>query len=107
MKLWGHSNENSAKESLTSIQLAKSDCKALWAVLWRMMLLTPFVMFCGSILLLVVLVMPFIVPLYAILEVYAGEYLQASIAAGVWLVWLPFRKRIRRLALEGWEHASL
>ena len=80
--------------------------RPLWALCQRMLLLTAVVLL-GRVALAVVLALSLLPPFCAVSLVITGRYLFAFLTLGLWLVWLRFGKRVRRLVFDGFEHASL
>ena len=81
--------------------------KALLALFWRMILLTPIVAIIGMLALIAVLGLSFILPFWAVVLVISGDYLWAVVVAAAWLVWLRFGGPVRRFVYEGFEHGSI
>jgi len=84
-----------------------SDAKALWALCWRMVLLTPIVGVFGTLALVAVSGLTIIPPILVVLLVITADYLSAAVTVGVWLAWLRFGGPVRRFVFEGFEHGSL
>ncbi len=78
--------------------------KGLLSLFWRMMAFVP-VGILGFAALVVVLGLTVILPMVAVL--IDGRYLLGSITVVVWIAWLRYGGRLRRLVLEGFEHGSL
>lgn len=55
----------------------------------------------------VVLGLTVIPPMYALCVFIDGRYAYGLVVLVVWLVWLRFGGRLRRLVFEGFEHGSL
>lgn len=72
-----------------------------------MLVLTPVVAVVGLLALSVVLGLSIAPPFLAVLWVISGDYWWAGAALAVWVVWLRFGGRLRRLVLEGFEHGSM
>jgi hypothetical protein len=85
----------------------KSDIKGLWAVGWRMLVLSPFVAVFGSLFFMALIVLTFFLPICALGCLIAGDYLYAAAAIIGWLLWLRFGRRVRKYADEGWAYAGL
>jgi len=84
-----------------------SSAKALWALCWRMLLLTPIVAVFGTLALAVLLGLSVVLPFYAVLLLIGGDHLWALLSLFLWLVWLRFGGPVRRYVFEGFEHGSL
>ena len=84
-----------------------SDAKGLWALLWRMFVFGPMIAIFGTLLLIVVLALTFVLPTYAVIFGIGGEYGRALLCVAAWLLWLKFGGHVRRFAFEGFEHGSL
>jgi hypothetical protein len=86
-----------------------ADAKALWALLWRILVLTPIATVIGffGIVLLSLVCAATLAPVLAIAFVIIGEYWWALITVAAWLPWMKFGGPIRRLVFEGFEHGSL
>ena len=85
----------------------RSDARGLWALFWRMLVLTPFVALFGILAFLVVLCLSFMPPFLFVLLVTSQEYLWSIIVVALWFVWLRFGGPARRFVFEGFEHGSL
>ncbi len=85
---------------------AREHAKALWALCWRMVLLTPLSLL-GMVAFVIILALSSLGPLCAVALLITGHYLLAVVALGLWLAWLRFGTPVRRWAYEGFEHASL
>lgn len=85
----------------------QSHAKALWALGWRALVLTPVVAVVGLLALSAVLALDYLLPLLAVVLVLEGFYLWAVAALAVWVVWLRFGGRLRRWVFEGFKHGSL
>ena len=90
---------------------SRSNCwahaKALWALCWRMVLLTPIVAIFGSLLFVVVSALTICPPFLAVILVISADYLWAMVTVAVWLPWLWFGGPVRRFVFEGFEHGGL
>jgi hypothetical protein len=84
-----------------------SDAKAIWAIFWRMLLLTPVVGVFGTLLFAMVLGVTIMPPLLAVMFVVSTDYLGAVATVALWLVWLRFGGPARRFVFEGFEHGSI
>ena len=67
-----------------------SHAKALWAIFWRMLLLTPFVAIFGTLALVAVLALSIFPPFLAVVLVIGADYLWAVATVAVWLVGLRY-----------------
>lgn len=76
-------------------------------MLWRILILGPIVWILGLALLLLVLGAFVVLPIYAILAFYTGDWLFASVALAGWTVVLRFRGPLLRWTLEGIEYGSI
>jgi hypothetical protein len=85
---------------------AKYEVKGLWALCWRMLLLGPFVAIFGSLFLIAVLA-AYLLPLYALVEVIGGNYLESIVIIALWILWLRFGKPFRKISFEGLDYGSL
>ncbi len=80
--------------------------KGLWAVCWRMLLLTP-VALLGLLFFTITLGLSFLLPVLAAALAITGRILLAILALVVWVIWLRFGGPVRRFVFEGFEHGSL
>ena len=81
--------------------------KALWALGWRMLALSPIVGIFGSLALVAVLALNLMPPALAVIWVISTDYLWAVVTLVLWLVWLRFGSPVRRFVFEGFEHGSI
>ena len=87
-----------------------TDGKALWALGWRMLLLTPVMTVLGvlgTVLLVLVIAATFFGPVLAIFFVISADYGWAFLTVDAWIAWLKFGGSVRRLVFEGFEHGGL
>jgi hypothetical protein len=87
--------------------LTKNDCRGLWAVLWRVLILVPIAWILGLVLLVTVLSVLIASPFYAVILFLEGHWLLGPL---VFLGWLPvfrYRTGIMRWLLDGIEYASI
>jgi hypothetical protein len=87
--------------------LSKNDAKGLWAVLWRVLILAPFLWLLGSFLLLGIFAAFIAPPFYLICSFIAGDWYFGLAALVPWLVLLRFRRPILRWVLDGIEWSSI
>ena len=84
-----------------------SHAKGLWALFWRMLLLTPIVAVFGTVAYITVLGLSIFPPFLAVVLIINADYWWAVLAVAVWLAWLRFGGPVRRFVFEGFEHGSL
>jgi hypothetical protein len=80
--------------------------KGLLSLFWRMIVFVP-VGVVGFAALVLVLGLTILPPIYVVSVFIDGRYLLGFFTLIGWLMWLRFGGRLRRLALEGFEHGSL
>jgi len=80
--------------------------KAMWALLWRAMLLAPFIFVLGAILFSLVLALT-LLPAFTIALLVMGEYWWALATIPAWLAWLKWGGPVRAFVFEGFEWAGL
>ncbi len=87
-------------------QIDSGVAKGLWALLWRMVLLTP-VALLGLVALVIVFGLYFLAPLFVVALLFTGRYFLAAIVLAVWILWLRFGAPVRRFVFEGFAYGSL
>jgi hypothetical protein len=87
--------------------LTRNDWKALWAMLWRVLIVVPIVWVLGLALLFVVIAAFVAPPCYAAIAFLSGDWLLGIAALCAWCVVLRFRRPILRWTFEGIEYASI
>ena len=87
--------------------LTKNEWKGLWAILWRVLLLGPFVGLLG-LALLVLVISAFVAPLcFAFIAFLDERWLVGILWLIPWMVLLRFSRRIWRWLLEGIEYGGI
>lgn len=87
-------------------RLTPSHCGALWAVLWRMLLLTPLLWVLGLVLLASVIAAFVAPPVCAACAFVSGERVFALEILVPWILLLSFGRPVLRWTLQGIEYAS-
>ena len=88
-------------------RLTKNEKKALWAILWRVILLGPFFGVIGLALLILVLAAFIAPPCLAAIALLSGDWLYAVLYLAAWAVVLRFRHPILRWTFQGYEYTGL
>ncbi len=88
-------------------RLTKNEWKALWAILWRVLIFGPILGVLGLALLLLVIAAFVVPPVYAAFALSTGDWIFGLMALVAWSVVLRFRRPILRWTLEGIEYASI
>ncbi len=88
-------------------RLTKNEWKALWAILWRVLIFGPILGVLGLALLLLVIAAFVVPPVYAAFALSTGNWIFGLMALVAWGVVLRFRRPILRWTLEGIEYASI
>lgn len=83
----------------------RGEAGAFWGLCWRMIVLAP-VGILGVVLFTVVVGL-WVLPAYAAVLIYNGDYFWAVGTLIGWGLWIRFGGPVRRLVNQGWEHGSL
>ena len=84
----------------------KAELKGFWAVAWRMLVVAPLVFPLGTIVFVIAIIAPFLLPVAGLL-IYQGDYLYGGISLVAWIVWFIFRQPLNRFVFEGFEHSGM
>lgn len=87
--------------------LSNNELKGLWAVLWRVVVLVPFLWVLGALLMIGVLAAFILPPIYLICAFITGDWFFATAVIVGWLVLLRFGKRVLRWAFDGIEYSGI
>ena len=84
-----------------------SDCRGLWAIFWRAILVAPLLAPLGVAAFVVVLGLSWALPLAGVFWAFEGEYFYGALMMIGWGGWLRFGGPVRRWVFEGFEHGSI
>jgi hypothetical protein len=98
---------NAATRDLDAmIGLTKNEQKGLWAILWRVLLLSPILWTLGLALLMLIVAAFVVPPFYAALAFFTGDWFFGAGSLLVWFALLYFRRPILRWTLKGIEYGD-
>ena len=84
-----------------------TECKGLWAILWRVVFLGPLVGILGLAFVTMILAILIVPPIYAGFAFYAGDWMPAIGSVLGWILVLPFGKPVFRWTFQGADYASI